>query len=416
VQRVALILAVAFCALAMVQPSHAQSLFGETLTATTLDAVTVTPAECASVGGGTFSFSATGVATGPYPGTFEATGTYVIGAHPLSSISTDVSYSETFTIYSGTTKITGTKEVATGDTGPYLQGASGQCETFLNSFGQHGRVVWGSGLMRYEAAIDDGARPTYVTGLSGTNALDERYDECCPGPVPNDSRFGETFVTSSPLLSLTPAIAENPVASEHTVTATVEGASGQLATVYFVVAGSVSTTGSCTTNEQGVCTFTYAGPTFSGVDLITGCVDRDDSGTIDPGEPCAEATKIWVLPATTPGQATGGGWIATEGATVSFGFNATSTTGSGLAKGNCNLIDDGTRTHIKCLTVEALVVGATHATFFGTATVNGVLTRYRIDVNDFGEPGTLDTFEIHTGSGYTAAGTLDGGNIQIRAV
>jgi hypothetical protein len=103
-----------------------------------------------------------------------------------------------------------------------------------------------------------------------------------------------------------------------------------------------------------------------------------------------------------------------QGATVSFGFNAISTTGSAAAKGNCNLIDDARSTHIKCVTVDALVIGANHAIFFGAAWVDGVRTSYRIEVNDFGQPGTLDTFEIHIGSGYTAAGTLDGGNIQVR--
>jgi hypothetical protein len=51
---------------------------------------------------------------------------------------------------------------------------------------------------------------------------------------------------------------------------------------------------------------------------------------------------------------------------------------------------------------------------FGDATVNGVATTYRIDVNDYAEPGkNIDTFKIITASGYTASGVLTGGNIQI---
>lgn len=69
---------------------------------------------------------------------------------------------------------------------------------------------------------------------------------------------------------------------------------------------------------------------------------------------------------------------------------------------------------IKCLTVTTLVQTATHTTLFGQAKVNGVATDYRIDVDDNAEPGKgLDTFKIVTASGYSAAGILDGGNIQV---
>ena len=119
-----------------------------------------------------------------------------------------------------------------------------------------------------------------------------------------------------------------------------------------------------------------------------------------------------MLPATTPGQVTGGGWITRIGAgLVSFGFNAQSD--GATVKGNCNVIDHATRSQIKCVSVDSLVVATTHATFFGQASVDGVMTNYRIDVDDLGEPGTQDTFKIQTDSGYIAGGTLAGGDIQI---
>jgi hypothetical protein len=175
----------------------------------------------------------------------------------------------------------------------------------------------------------------------------------------------------------------------------------------------VSTTGQCTTDAQGRCEFTYQGPDLPGADLIRGCADSNRDGDVDPGEPCGEATKIWVLPATTPGQVTGGGWIVKGGERVSFGFNAQSKDVGDAAKGNCNVIDHATNGHIKCLTVDSLVVAGTHATFFGQARVDGETTDYRIDVDDLSEPGAADTFKIQTDSGYAAAGTLVGGNIQI---
>ena len=45
----------------------------------------------------------------------------------------------------------------------------------------------------------------------------------------------------------------------------------------------------------------------------------------------------------------------------------------------------------------------THATFKGTAEVNGVSESFTVEVDDCSEPGTADTFSI----------TLSGGNIQI---
>jgi hypothetical protein len=218
------------------------------------------------------------------------------------------------------------------------------------------------------------------------------------------------------IVVLTPPAAVNPVGTQHTVTATATTAtSGPAAgvTIRFSVLGASDAQGTCTTDAQGQCTFTYMGPELPGADLITGCADNDDSGTTDPGEPCGEATKIWMLPATTPGQVTGGGWITVDGNRVSFGFNAQSAAAAGAAKGNCNVIDHATKTQIKCKTVDSLLVTPTHATFFGQATTDGEPTDYRIDVDDLGEPGLADTFKIQTDSGYTAAGTLRGGNIQI---
>ncbi|MDX6620321.1 MAG: hypothetical protein QOK36_2707 [Gaiellales bacterium] len=61
-----------------------------------------------------------------------------------------------------------------------------------------------------------------------------------------------------------------------------------------------------------------------------------------------------------------------------------------------------------------LVESGTHATFFGNATVNGVATTCRIDIDDNGEPGRArDTFKIQTASGYTVGGIITNGPIQV---
>ncbi len=218
---------------------------------------------------------------------------------------------------------------------------------------------------------------------------------------------------------LSPTASVNPVGTDHTVTATVTNASGGSvtnATVLFTVSGSTTTSGSCTTDAMGQCDFTYTGPQLPGADVIVGCADSNNNGMTDTGEPCGEAIKAWILPASTPDKVTGGGYILDPGDNekVSFGFNAQSTS-SGL-KGNCTVVDAAPvrNVKVKCLTVTSLVQTATHATFFGRAEVNGVATDYLIDVDDNAEPGKgHDTFRIVTGSGYSAAGILDGGNIQV---
>lgn len=252
---------------------------------------------------------------------------------------------------------------------------------------------------------------------------------------------GDRFVATVPIpqdvalpvpatVTITPADAVNPVGTSHTVTATVKDATGQPvegAEVRFRVEGSVSTTGSCTTDTQGRCTFTFQGPNLPGATVITAFADTQDNNEQDPDEPFGEATKAFILPDSTPGQVTGGGQIlnASGNDKIAFGFNAKSTTSalnSSAVKGNCTLVDPSTDTKIKCLDVASLVQTATHATFFGRAEVtvgqgDAATTEevtYRIDVDDLGEPGKdRDTFKIQTDSGYTASGVLKAGNIQI---
>jgi hypothetical protein len=127
--------------------------------------------------------------------------------------------------------------------------------------------------------------------------------------------------------------------------------------------------------------------------------------------PCGEATKVWALPATAPGQVTGGGWIRCDAERVSFGFVAKSDIKG--TKGECNVIDHALELHINCVTVDSLVVARHARGVLGQATLNDVPTNYRIDVDDLGESGASDTFKIQTSSGYTAGGTLQGGDVQI---
>ena len=277
----------------------------------------------------------------------------------------------------------------------------------------------------YTAKIVSPSGTSWVTGLTtgqfGTVISSPIYGN---PPIPR-ADFVEYFYSSEPTdpppgpasVTLTPPNAVNPVGTSHTVTATVNNAAGgpvQDSSVLFNVQGSVTTSGSCTTNASGQCSFTYAGPLLPGADIITGCADSNSHGTANAGEPCGQATKAWVLPTSTPGQVTGGGQLPVTGTgQIAFGFTAQNTNNG--VKGECTVVDTtGADTKIKCTDATVLVQSATQATFFGNATINGVATTYRIDVTDNGEPGAdHDTFAIHTASGYSASGTIAKGNIQI---
>jgi len=216
-------------------------------------------------------------------------------------------------------------------------------------------------------------------------------------------------------LSLAPSSATNPVGTSHTVTATVtqNGNALEGVVVRFTVTGSVTTTGSCTTNFGGECSFTYAGPQFPGSDSISAFADSNGDGSQGSDEPTATATKTWVLPASTAGSASGNGTIVVGGHLISFSFSAKSS--GTVFQGSCTVSDHGTKRKIMCSDVTAFAESGNQATFYGHALDNGAATMYVISVVDKSEPGVgADTFSITTASGYTASGTLTSGNIQVR--
>lgn len=109
------------------------------------------------------------------------------------------------------------------------------------------------------------------------------------------------------------------------------------------------------------------------------------------------------------GHVTGGGQILQS---VTFGFEAEADTGG--VRGTCNVVEK--KTQILCRTVTSLIVVGTHATFAGTATINGVPTTYTIEIDDISESGPgQDRFSITTGAGYSRSGVLTSGNVQIRS-
>src|SRR6185503_14086529 len=122
------------------------------------------------------------------------------------------------------------------------------------------------------------------------------------------------------------------------------------------------------------------------------------------------------LPPSTPGsKITGGGWIDVLLDKGTFGLTAKASN-SGTPTGNLTYQDHGIQDRtVKSTAVTSVTVSGNCAQILGTATVNGAGTfNFDVDVCDINEPGKdTDTFSISMSDGYTAAGTLSGGNVQI---
>lgn len=109
---------------------------------------------------------------------------------------------------------------------------------------------------------------------------------------------------------------------------------------------------------------------------------------------------------------TGGGWIASHGRDT---FAVAGGIKSGAFWGHLQYVDHSTGMKVRGTGVTAYAVtGTTSRHISGTAEVNGAAGfTYDVDVADNGEPGTSDVFDITLSNGYTAGGTLQGGNIQL---
>ncbi|HEY3017722.1 MAG TPA: Ig-like domain-containing protein, partial [Gaiellaceae bacterium] len=222
-------------------------------------------------------------------------------------------------------------------------------------------------------------------------------------------------------LTLAPKTATNTVDSQHCVTATVTDQFGNPTPniiVRFSVTGAVTTSGSRTTDASGQATFCYTSA-LPGSDVITAFADTNGNSVQDAGEPSDTASKVWVLPTSTPGcKVTYGGRITTaDGDKATFGGNAM-VPASG-PQGQEEYQDHGPADlNVHSIDVLAVTCSADgkSASIFGTATVNGSgSVNFRIDVTDNAEPGAgADTYRIRLSTGYdSGTQTLLGGNIQL---
>jgi hypothetical protein len=189
------------------EPAATTTLQGENLVAP-FSGLTVT-SNCDQVGNSTVGYHAEGVASGPYPGTFVADGTITIGPQtaPARTPTLDsegtfmgpiLTLTETFTILSGATTITGSKQLTAPVTGEQER-ATCQNLTFFGGIVGTGRIVEVEAATTYEATINEPAG-TFIDAGRATPVLTlvEITGSCPAGPFcdSNSGNFDQLFTLS----------------------------------------------------------------------------------------------------------------------------------------------------------------------------------------------------------------------------
>jgi len=241
------------------------------------------------------------------------------------------------------------------------------------------------------------------------------------------------LVTAGPpaIVTVDPFTSSNPVNTQHCVTATVTDVFGNPnagVKVFFTVTGVNSASGTRTTGTDGTTgQFCYTGRLF-GIDTIKAVADANNNNQPDPTEPSGEATETWTLPLSTAFcfvdfVTYGVRIIAMNGDLANAGGNA-KVDAAGKPTGQHQYQDHGPVQPMNVHSINVLAVvcsdidgvpGGKQAQIYGEATIDGAGSyKYRIDVEDRGEPGTSDKYWIVLSNGYNSGNqTLVGGNVQI---
>jgi hypothetical protein len=156
----------------------------------------------------TISFSASGVATGPYPGTFTAQGTVTIapqtlaGPRPGTVAGPLLSLRETFTIDSPAGTVTGVKKLIRKQPFDQSQGSCQHVTGFAtgNVTGVDGTVVDVFSQPRYGAKIREPGGTYHDRGDALFSFTELDLDGTCPTGLCNlrQASFGQFFISSAP--------------------------------------------------------------------------------------------------------------------------------------------------------------------------------------------------------------------------
>jgi hypothetical protein len=130
------------------------------------------------------------------------------------------------------------------------------------------------------------------------------------------------------------------------------------------------------------------------------------------------STPTATLLSNTFGKVTGGGTIdsALDSLIATFGFTINYSLGDSVPQGNLTYQDHTAKLRLKADSFGLLVIDGNHAGFTGTGfTGEGQVVNFTVEIDALSKLGLSDTFHISIPelNGYTAGGTLTGGNITI---
>ena len=146
-----------------------------------------------------------------------------------------------------------------------------------------------------------------------------------------------------------------------------------------------------------------------------------DAINIAPGAAGVRIDDVMIIPATCgpkhndgPDRVLGDGSIPTSSGVAGFGLNVRNMS-SGLIQGFFDYNDSGANVKLTNSTFSSLVITGTHAQFKGASNLaSGGTVNFTVDVDDFGNPGTLDTISLALSNGYSASGNLITGGLKIQ--
>ena len=156
-------------------------------------------------------------------------------------------------------------------------------------------------------------------------------------------------------------------------------------------------------------TFTGVGSSLSGRALAKTAVTTTGT-SINVNGLCASQPRPG--PHACADRVTGGGFINVGRGKANFGV--TGGIKNGAFFGHLAFVDHVSGLKVKGTSVTMYtVLDAKTRHIEGTAMINGVAGTYKLDVSDNGKSGRSDSFSLNLSTGYNAAGTLGGGNIQL---
>jgi uncharacterized lipoprotein YbaY len=274
---------------------------------------------------------------------------------------------------------------------------------------------------------DDGSFNILGTDLRTSAAFDfetkSAYNICIRVTDQDGLTFDKNFVVNVINLNETPtdiSLTNNTVDENQPIN-TVVGALTAIdpdagATFAFSLACAVPGADDGSFNILGTNLQTSAMFNFETKSTYNICIRVTDQGGLTFDKDFTVAVNDVNEMTNTPGKVTGGGNIDLPNKKGTFGFVVRYSDGAQAPTGNLTFKDHGKDISLKATSFTMLNISGNRAVINGYATVNGETdVVFTLTVEDFGESGSSDTFliQIPALNGYSAGGTITGGNIQI---